>query len=83
MAQVKQETAVLVLCWSHVGRDFVKVGKAWQEHEEWAFAWLRRIRELYRSQCQRLIHPAGNSEFVTADTAMQQTEAAMKAQARV
>ena len=32
-------------------------------------AWLRRIRDLYRSQRQRLTHPAGSTEFIAADTA--------------
>ena len=75
MAQVKLGNVVLVFCWSHVRRDFVKVGKAWPEHKEWAIAWLRRIRDLYRFQRQRLTHPAGSTEFIAADTAVRQTVA--------
>ena len=44
MSQVKLGNAVLVFCWAHVRRDFIKVGKGWPEHKEWALAWLRRIR---------------------------------------
>jgi transposase len=42
MTQVKLGNVVLVFCWAHVRRDFVKVGKGWPEHKEWALAWLRR-----------------------------------------
>src|SRR3954469_19693869 len=53
MAQVKLGDVVLVFCWSHVRRDFIIVGKGWPEHNEWALAWLRRIRVLYRHHRQR------------------------------
>src|SRR3954470_24557419 len=54
MAQVKLGSVVLVFCWAHVRRDFVKLGKGWPEHKEWALAWLRRIRELYgHDRCRR------------------------------
>jgi transposase len=83
MVQVKLGNVVLVFCWSHVRRDFVKVGKAFPEHKEWALAWLRRIRDLYRFQRRRLTHPAGSAEFVAADTGVRQTVLAMKAQAEL
>jgi transposase len=81
MVQVKLGNVVLVFCWAHVRRDFVKVGKAWPEQNKWALAWLRRIRDLYRCQRERLSQPAGSAEFVAADTAVRQTVTAMKAQA--
>jgi transposase len=81
MAQVKVGDVVLVFCWSHVRRDFVTVGKGWPEHKEWALAWLRRIRALYRHHRQRRISQAGGVEFVAADAAVRQTVAAMQAQA--
>jgi transposase len=83
MAQVKLGNVVLVFCWSHVRRDFVSVGKGWPEHKEWALAWLRRIRELYRYHRQRRIATAGTAEFTAADTGLRQTVAAMRAQANV
>ncbi len=81
MAQVKLGNVVLVFCWSHVRRDFITVGKGWPEHKEWALAWLRRIRELYRHHRQRRISQAGGAEFVAADAELRQTVAAMQAQA--
>ena len=83
MDQVKRGNVVLAFCWSHVRRDFVKVGKAWPKHNKWALAWLRQIRALYRSQRERLSQPAGSAEFVAADTAVRQAVAAMKAQAEL
>src|SRR5215211_6859799 len=81
MAQVKLGNVVLVFCWSHVRRDFVTVGKGWPEHKEWALAWLRRIRELYRHDRRRRSTKAGSVAFVAADAAVRHTVAAMQAQA--
>jgi transposase len=83
MAQVKRGTVVLVFCWAHVRRDFVKVGKGWPDHKEWALAWLRRIRELYRLDRRRRGVKADGGEFTTADADLRQTVAAMRAQADV
>jgi transposase len=81
MAQVKRGNVVLVFCWAHVRRDFVKVGKGWPDHKAWALAWLRRIRELYgHDRCRRGAR-AGSGEFTTADAELRQTVAAMRAQA--
>lgn len=57
MLQVKNGTLILVFCWAHVRRDFVRVGKGWPELKPWALEWLRRIRDLYRCNRQRLAHP--------------------------
>jgi len=58
MLQVKNGTLILVFCWAHVRRDFVRVGKGWPELKAWALEWLRRIRDLYRWNRQRLVLPA-------------------------
>jgi transposase len=81
MVQVKLGYVVLVFCWAHVRRDFVKVGKGWLEHKEWALAWLRRIRELYRCHRQRRVLEVGTAEFAAADTELRQIVAAMQTQA--
>lgn len=81
MAQVKLGHIVLVFCWAHVRRDFVKVGKSWPRLKEWALAWLRHIRDLYRQQRQRLAHPAGSVGFAAAEAALRQRLAAMQTQA--
>jgi transposase len=81
MAQVKLGHAVLVFCWAHVRRDFVKVGKGWPEHKAWALAWLRRIRELYCDDRRRRSVAADSAEFTKADAKLRQAVAAMQAQA--
>jgi transposase len=75
MLQVKNGTLILAFCWAHVRRDYVRVGKGWPELKPWALAWLRRIRELYRLNRQRLAHPAepaGQDELRQAVAAMRQ-----------
>jgi transposase len=81
MAQVKAGFIVLVFCWAHVRRDFVQVGKGWEELKTWALAWLLRIRDLYGCQRQRLAHPVGSAAFTAADSALRQAITAMKTQA--
>lgn len=49
-AQVKDGHVLLAFCWAHVRRDFIRVGKSWPELKDWALAWLKRIRDLYRQQ---------------------------------
>jgi transposase len=81
MAQVKLGNVVLVFCWAHVRRDFVKLGKGWPEHKEWALSWLGRIRALYRHDRRRRAAQARSSDFTTADAELRQTVAAMQTQA--
>jgi transposase len=75
MLQVKNGTLILVFCWAHVRRDFVRVGKGWPELKSWALEWLRRIRDLYRWNRQRLTHPADS-----AQAGLRQAVAAMRQQ---
>jgi transposase len=75
MLQVKNGTLILVFCWAHVRRDFVRVGKGWPELKSWALAWLGRIRDLYRWNRQRLAQaadPAGQAGLRQAVAAMRQ-----------
>jgi transposase len=81
MAQVKLGHVILVFCWAHVRRDFVEVGKGWDELKPWALAWLGRIRELYHHQRQRLAHEPGQAEHAAAAAAVRHTIAAMQTQA--
>jgi transposase len=80
MDQVKQGSIILVFCWAHVRRDFIKVGKGWPEHKEWALAWLRRIRDLYHCHRQRRLFQAGSGEFTAADTKLRELVVGMQAQ---
>lgn len=81
MAQVKAGTILLAFCWAHVRRDFVAVGKGWEDLKPWALAWLGRIRDLYHRQRQRLAAVADGAAFPAADGAVRQTVASLHAQA--
>ena len=83
MAQVKQGDVVLAFCWAHVRRDFVKVGKGWDQHKAWALSWLRRIRGLYQFQHHRLTNPAKSAAFLAAELGVRETIAEMKTHAEI
>lgn len=72
MVQVKDGHILLAFCWAHVRRDFVEVGKGWPELQAWALAWLRRIRELYRLNRERLAARPDSPAFQEADSALRQ-----------
>jgi transposase len=76
MLQVKNGTLILAFCWAHVRRDFVRVGRGWPELKSWALAWLRRIRDLYQWNQQRLDHP----DDPAAQAGLEQAIAAMRQQ---
>ena len=78
MTQVKLGNIVLAFCWAHVRRDFVTVGKGWAEHKEWALAWLRRIRALYRRDRRRREAETGSVEFAAAEAELRQIVATMQ-----
>ena len=80
MRQVKEGKLLLAFCWAHVRRDFVRVGKGYPELTAWALTWLRRIRELYRLNRQRLRHPRETAEFADADAKLCRQVVAMAAQ---
>jgi transposase len=76
MDQVKMGTLLLAFCWAHVRRDFVRVGKGWPDLKPWALDWLRRIRELYRWNRQRLANP----NDAAAQAGLEQAVAEMRQQ---
>jgi transposase len=80
MSWVKDGVLVLAFCWSHVRRDFIRVGKGWPELKTWALEWLRRIRGLYRLNDRRLAAPKDMAALGEADRGLRQEVAAMKTQ---
>ena len=80
MTWVKDGVIVLAFCWSHVRRDFIRVGKGWPELKTWALEWLRRIRLLYRLNDGRLAVQQDATAFGEADGCLRQAVAAMKTQ---
>jgi transposase len=80
MSQVKKGLMVLAFCWSHVRRDFIRVGKGWPQLKSWALEWLRRIRVLYQLNDRRLAVEKGSAAFLKADDCLRQAVAEMKKQ---
>jgi transposase len=80
MSWVKDGVLVLAFCWSHVRRDFIRVGKGWPELKAWALEWLRRIRVLYRLNDRRLAVPKDAAVFGEADGCLRQAVAEVKTQ---
>jgi transposase len=80
MRQVKIGLILLAWCWAHVRRDFVRVGKGWPELKDWALAWLRRIRELYHLNRQRLAIQNSKRQFAKADRALRRAMVALQQQ---
>jgi len=54
IAQVKDGRIVLAFCWAHVRRDFLTVARTGPDQEDWAFAWVGRIGEIYQRNDARL-----------------------------
>jgi transposase len=77
MQQVQAGKLILVFCWAHVRRDFVRVGKGYPELKEWALTWLRQIRELYRLHRERRQHQSPSPEYAQVDATLRQYVAAM------
>jgi transposase len=77
MKQVLEGKLILVFCWAHVRRDFVRVGKGYPELTEWALSWLRQIRELYRLHRERRQHDQSSLEYAQADVRLREHVAAM------
>ena len=80
MIWVKDGVIVLAYCWSHVRRDFIRVGKGWPELKTWALQWLRWIRVLYRLNDRRLAVQQDRAAFEQADACLRQAVAEMKTQ---
>jgi transposase len=77
MKQVQAGKLILVFCWAHVRRDFVRVGKGYPELKEWALTWLRQIRELYRLHRERRKHESSSPEYAQVDATLRQHVATM------
>ncbi len=75
MKAVKSASLLLSFCWVHVRRDFLEVGKGYQELTDWAVDWLKRIRQLYQLNRARLNCVIGSPQFNAAD---QQLRAAVE-----
>jgi transposase len=81
MSQVKLGSLLLAFCWSHVRRDFLEVGKGFEQLVPWALDWLRPIRDVYRTNRQRSTHQADSGEFAEHDARLREQLAEMQRRA--
>jgi transposase len=80
MKQVKEGKIVLAYCWAHVRRDFLDVVRSWPKHEEWGFAWVRRIGLLYKRNKERVQALSQPSLFKVKDEQLREHIKEMAAQ---
>jgi transposase len=80
MAPVKTGLIVLAFCWAHVRRDFITLGKSFPELKPWAIDWLKRIREAYHGNRERL-QGLDTPAFTAADARLRQVMDQMQTQA--
>jgi transposase len=80
MIWVKDGVILLAFCWSHVRRDFIRVGKGWPELKMWALEWLRRIRVLYQINHRRLAAEQSSVALEGADCCVRQAVTEMNGQ---
>jgi transposase len=71
MAPVKAGLIVLAFCWAHVRRDFIAVAKSFPELKPWALEWLKRIRQAYRDNRER-VQQLGTLKFAAADAKLRE-----------
>jgi transposase len=81
MSQVKVGSLLLAFCWSHVRRDFLEPGKGYEELVPWTLDWLRRIRDVYRTNRQRIAYKTGTKEFIEHDARLRERLAEMQRRA--
>jgi len=81
MAPVKAGLILLAFCWAHVRRDFIGVAKSFPELKPWAIEWLKRIRQAYRCNRERVQHEDHTPEFAAADVKLRQVMDEMTAKA--
>ena len=62
-------------------RDFVGVGKGWEELVPWALSGYVASGELYRLNRERLRHPLGSAKFQEQDALLRRAVEAMRAEA--
>ncbi|MHC4406939.1 MAG: IS66 family transposase [Planctomycetota bacterium] len=70
----------IAFCWSHVRRDFIRIGEGYKTLRRWSEAWLKRINELFGLNDQRLAVPSNREAFQAKDRALREAIAAMAEQ---
>lgn len=68
------------LCWAHIRRDFLEVGKSKRKYEKWTLAWVKRIGKIYYYNSKRIRYRKGSKRFLLFDTTLREKLLEMKEQ---
>ena len=68
----------LSFCWAHVRRDFLRVWAGYKTLRPWSKAWVKRIKNLYRLNGERLKVGINSREFHRKDRLLRKAIASME-----
>mgnify|MGYP001821731537 FL=1 len=80
MEQVGNGKLRLAFCWAHVRRDFMRVGKSYQQLQRWSLQWLARIKHLYHLNRRRLQCRPGTKKLSKAEATLRKHVDSMAAE---
>ena len=63
---------LIAYCWSHIRRDFVRIGDGYKSLKKWSDKWVDRISSLFDRNAQRLEHPIDSEAFQKQDLLLRQ-----------
>lgn len=61
------DTIHVAFCWSHIRRDFVRIGNGYKTLRKWAANWVAEINTLFSLNAKRLSFSSDSEEFLQAD----------------
>jgi transposase len=67
----------VAFCWSHLRRDFIRVGEGYRSLAGWSQAWVTRINEIFHLNRERLKVRSDPHAFDVADQALREAVKAM------
>ena len=68
----------LSYCWAHVRRDFIRIWRGYKTLQPWSRAWIKRIKNLYRLNNDRLRVRSNIEEFRKKDLLLREAIASME-----
>ena len=66
------EMIQIAFCWSHIRRDFVRIGDGYKSLKKWAEKWVFQISILFDLNAQRLEYPSNSEPFQKQDRLLRQ-----------
>ena len=75
------EKVLVAFCWSHLRRDFIRVGEGYRALSAWAQQWVTRINEVFHLNHERLKVWSNPEAFEAADRVLREAVDAMAREA--